>query len=133
MNDFVKWLVSLVCMLAGLAFGGLDGLLKALLWFMMLDCITGMALSIKNGKGLSSRVGYAGFLKKGLILIIVIVANILDTMVLCIDGSACRNAVIGFYIANEGISILENVGKAGMPLPKILKKALEQLKNDSER
>jgi len=132
MSDFIKWTCSLLCAFAGFLFGGLDGLLKALLVFMILDCITGIALSIAKGKGLSSRIGYAGFLKKGLILIIVVVANILDTWVLGIGSSACRNTVIGFYIANEGISILENVGRAGMPLPKVLRKILEQLRDENK-
>ena len=132
MTDFIKWVVSLACMLAGFLFGGLDGLLKALLVFMVLDCLTGMIYSGFKGGGLSSQVGYFGFLKKFLILCIIIVANAIDVWILGIESSACRNTVIGFYLANEGISILENIGNMGIPLPEQLKKILKQLKEENQ-
>ena len=132
MSDFIRWSCSVLCGIAGFFFGGLDGLILALLAFMILDYITGVIVGIMQKK-LSSSTGFEGLLKKGLILIIVSIGHILDTQLFGGESSVCRSAVIGFYIANEGISILENVGKMGLPLPEKLKKVLEQLKNDSER
>ena len=132
MSDFIRWSCSVLCGIAGFFFGGLDGLILALLAFMILDYITGVIVGIMQKK-LSSSTGFEGLLKKGLILIIVSIGHILDTQLFGGESSVCRSAIIGFYIANEGISILENVGKMGLPLPEKLKKVLEQLKNDSER
>ena len=132
MNDFIRWTISLICAVAGFFFGSLDGLILALLAFMILDYITGVIVGIIQKK-LSSSTGFEGLLKKGLILIIVSVGHILDTQLFGGESSVCRSAVTGFYIANEGISILENVGRMGLPLPEKLKKVLEQLKNNSER
>ena len=108
---------------------GLSGVYN--MHFRMKD-ITGVIVGIMQKK-LSSSTGFEGLLKKGLILIIVSIGHILDTQLFGGESSVCRSAIIGFYIANEGISILENVGKMGLPLPEKLKKVLEQLKNDSER
>lgn len=112
--------------------GRLDGLLYALIAFMAMDYITGLAVAWLH-KELSSEVGFKGIAKKVFILILVAVGHILDTHVLG-GGSVCRSAVIGFYIANEGISILENAGNIGIPLPKKLIDVLKQLKSkeDSE-
>lgn len=132
MSDFIRWTCSVLCGIAGFLWGSLDGLILALIAFMILDYITGVIVGIMQKK-LSSSTGFEGLLKKGLILIIVSVGHILDTQLFGGESSVCRSAVIGFYIANEGISILENVGKMGLPLPEKLKKVLEQLKNDSER
>ncbi len=132
MSDFIRWTCSVLCGIAGFLWGSLDGLILALIAFMILDYITGVIVGIILKK-LSSSTGFEGILKKGLMLIIVSVGHILDTQLFGGESSVCRSAVIGFYIANEGISILENVGEMGLPLPEKLKKVLEQLKNDSER
>jgi toxin secretion/phage lysis holin len=132
MSDFIRWTCSVLCGIAGFLWGSLDGLILALIAFMILDYITGVIVGIIQKK-LSSSTGFEGILKKGLILIVVSVGHILDTQLFGGESSVCRSAVIGFYIANEGISILENVGKMGLPLPEKLKKVLEQLKNNSER
>lgn len=65
-------------------------------------------------------------------MVLVAVGHVLDTRVIG-DGTVCRSAVIGFYIANEGISILENSGKIGLPLPEKLLNVLEQLKNKDSK
>lgn len=132
MSDFIRWTCSVLCGIAGFLWGSLDGLILALIAFMILDYITGVIVGIIQKK-LSSSTGFEGILKKGLILIVVSVGHILDTQLFGGESSVCRSAVIGFYIANEGISILENVGKMGLSLPEKLKKVLEQLKNNSER
>ena len=84
----------------------------------------------KSYKNLSISVGFKGLAKKGLMLSIVVIANIIDTQVIK-SGSAFRSAVICFYLANESISILENAGKLGVPLPKKLKEILIQLKEEN--
>ena len=111
-------------------FGSMDGLLFALITCIVLDYITGILAAIKE-RTLDSRTGAVGILKKIGILLIVIMVNVLDVHVF--DGSGIiRNVVVSFYIANEGISILENAGRLGIPLPKKLIKVLKQLKDDSD-
>ena len=114
----------------GFLWGQMDGLLYALIAFMVLDYITGI-ISAYIAKNLSSAVGFTGIAKKVFILILVAVGHILDMHIL--GGEAvCRSAVIGFYLANEGISILENAGKIGLPLPQKMLDVLEQLRKDNE-
>ena len=130
--EILKWLASLFCAVAGFLWGDLNGLLFALIAFMVLDYGTGL-LTAKITRTLSSKVGFIGIARKGLMLAIVAVGHILDAQVFGGDNSVCRSAVIGFYLANEGLSILENAGKLGMPLPKTLKRALEQLKDQDDQ
>lgn len=127
----LKWLASVLCAAAGFLWGDLDGLLLALIAFMILDYGTGL-LAARLTRTLSSRTGFIGIARKGLMLAIVAIGHILDAQVFGGNNSICRSAVIGFYLANEGLSILENSGKLGIPLPKKLKKALEQLKEQDE-
>lgn len=82
-------------------------------------------------QGASSSVDFRGIAKKVFIMALVAVGHILDTRVIG-DGAVFRSAVIGFYLANEGISILENAGKIGLPLPKKLIDVLAQLKEESK-
>ena len=105
--------------------GGLDGLLIALLIFVALDYLTGVLCAIAD-KTLSSAVGYRGICRKALILILVGVGHILDTHVAG-TGAAIRTAVICFYLSNEGLSLLENAARLGLPVPERLKEALKQL------
>ena len=105
--------------------GGWDGMLIALVVLMALDYITGVMCAIADKK-LSSSVGFKGICKKVFILMLVGVANIVDVHVVG-SGSALRAAVICFYLSNEGVSILENAGHIGLPIPEKLKVVLEQL------
>lgn len=98
---------------------------------MILDYITGF-MSAYIRKEISSATGFRGIAKKVFIMVLVAVGHVLDTRVIG-DGTVCRSAVIGFYIANEGISILENSGKIGLPLPEKLLNVLEQLKNKDSK
>ena len=111
--------------------GGCDGLLIALLAFVVIDYITGVMCAVVNKK-LSSAVGFKGILKKILIFALVGVGHILDTMVIG-TGSVLRTAVIFFYLSNEGISLIENAGHLGVPIPAKLKAVLEQLHDRSEK
>lgn len=128
-----KLIQSVSAFLAGMAsflWGGVDGLLYALIAFMVLDYITGVLVAIAKHE-LSSEIGFKGIAKKVLIMALVAVGHILDAYVLG-GGAFCRSAVIGFYIANEGISILENAGELGIPLPKKLIAVLKQLKSKDD-
>lgn len=111
-------------------FGGWDGLLIALVIFMAVDYATGVMCAIVNKK-LSSAVGFRGLFKKVLILMLVGIGHLLDTAVLG-GGAALRTAVICFYMANEGVSLLENASRLGLPIPKKLKDVLAQLHDKSE-
>lgn len=115
----------------GWFFGGCDGLLFALLAFVVIDYITGIMCAVVDKK-LSSAVGFKGIFKKVLIFALVGVGHILDTRVIG-AGSVLRTAVIFFYLSNEGISLLENAGHLGLPIPKKLKAILEQLHDRSEK
>jgi len=116
----------------GYFLGGMDGMLIALIVFMALDYITGVMCAIMD-KNLSSAVGFKGICKKVLILMLVGVANIVDVHVVG-TGSALRGAVICFYLSNEGLSLLENAGHIGLPIPDRLKDILAQLhKRDDKK
>ena len=105
--------------------GGMDGLLAALLILMTIDYITGIMCAIVD-KQLSSAVGFKGICKKVLILMLVGVAHVIDLHVVG-TGEALRSAVICFYLSNEGVSVLENAGRLGLPIPEKLKAILAQL------
>lgn len=110
-------------------FGCVDQLIIALITFVLIDFITGVLCAIYN-KNLSSSTAWLGIAKKVGTFLIVAIAVIIDKNV-GMDG-ALRTLVIWFYIATEGISIIENWGKLGLPLPKKLLVILEQLKSKSE-
>lgn len=109
----------------GYFLGGCDGLLYALIAFVVIDYITGVMCAISNHT-LSSEVGFKGICRKVLIFLLVGIANILDIQVIG-SGSALRTAVIFFYISNEGVSLLENAAHLGLPIPEKIKVVLEQL------
>ena len=111
--------------------GGCDGLLYALLAFVVIDYITGIMCAVVDKK-LSSTVGFKGIFKKVLIFALVGVGHILDTRIIG-AGSVLRTAVIFFYLSNEGVSLIENAGHLGLPIPEKLKNVLEQLHNRSEK
>ena len=111
--------------------GGSDGLLFALIAFVVIDYITGIMCAVADKK-LSSAVGFKGICKKVLIFALGGLGHILDTRVIG-AGSVLRTAVIFFYLSNEGISLLENAAHLGLPVPKKLKDILEQLHKRSEK
>lgn len=111
--------------------GGWDKALEILLIFIVLDYITGIGASIKN-KRLRSDVGFNGIFKKGSIFLVVIVAAQLDR----ITGNSAalfRTSTCFFFIANEGLSILENVGEVGVKLPSFITKVLEKLRDTNDK
>jgi len=114
----------------GYYLGGCDGILYALVIFVVMDYITGIMCAIAD-KVLSSEVGFKGIVRKVLIFILVGIANILDVQVIN-TGSILRTAVIFFYLSNEGISLLENATHLGLPVPEKLKVVLKQLHDKEE-
>ena len=133
MNNVLKVLQSVFTAVGGALgyfIGGCDGLVIALLSFVVIDYVTGVFLAFEK-KEISSEVGFHGICKKILIFILVGVANILDVYVIQ-TGAILRTATIFFYLANEGISILENASALGLPVPKKIQDALAQLKKKSE-
>ena len=111
--------------------GGSDGLLFALIAFVVIDYITGVMCAISDKK-LSSAVGFKGICRKVLIFALVGGGHILDTFVIG-SGSVLRTAIIFFYLSNEGVSLVENCAHLGLPVPKKLKDVLEQLHNRAEK
>lgn len=109
--------------------GGLDTAMKTLLILMLLDYITGLCKAIINKK-LNSIIGAKGIIKKVGYLVIVALAFLLDKIIG--DTGSIRNLVVYFFVANEGISIIENWGTIGLPLPKKIIEVLEQIKRESE-
>ena len=111
--------------------GGCDGLIYALLAFVVIDYVTGMMCAVVD-KNLSSAIGFKGIFKKVLIFAMVGIGHILDTYVIK-NGSVVRTAIIFFYIANEGLSLVENAAHLGLPIPGKLKDVLEQLHDRAEK
>lgn len=99
----------------GYFLGGCDGLLYALIAFVVIDYLTGVMCAITDKK-LSSAVGFKGIFRKVLIFLLVGIANVIDVEVIG-TGAVLRTAVIFFYISNEGVSLLENAGHLGLPVP----------------
>ena len=115
----------------GYFLGGCDGLLYALIAFVAIDYITGVMCAVIDRK-LSSAVGFKGIFRKVLIFLLVGIANIIDVQVVG-TGAVLRTAVIFFYISNEGVSLLENAGHLGLPIPERVKTVLEQLHDRVEK
>lgn len=121
----IKMIFSAIMSALSYLFGGFDGLLIALLFCIVADYITGVLAALYEKK-LNSQVGFKGIIKKVVILIIVALAVEISTIT---GAESIRDLVICFYIANEGISILENAGRMDVPFLSKLKELLEQLKD----
>ena len=134
MKEIWNWIqlaLSAVGGWLGWFLGGADGFLYALIVFVAIDYITGVMCAIVDHK-LSSEVGFKGICKKVLIFMMVGIGNIIDVQVLGQAG-VLRTAVIFFYLSNEGVSMLENAGHLGLPIPAKLKEVLEQLHDRAEK
>lgn len=129
MEKFYQTLLAAGAALITFAFGGWSGLLTVLLAFTITDYVTGVTAAAKKGE-LSSNVGLWGIAKKVLIFLIVVMGHLIDTALG--TASIVMDAVIYFYLSNEVLSIMENVGEIGVPLPPILEKAIAILKTKSE-
>ncbi|HAN09355.1 MAG TPA: holin [Clostridiales bacterium] len=125
----IKILAGTTGMFVSELMGGWDMFLKALLLMIIIDYATGVLKAIYL-KELSSEIGYKGIIKKVVMLLVVVIACQIDALVG--TDNALRTGTIFFWIANEGISILENAAKMGVPVPKQVKDALLKLKNEQE-
>ena len=114
----------------GYFLGGCDGLLYALLAFVVLDYLTGVMCAIADHT-LNSSVGFRGICRKVLIFALVGVAHLLDVQIFGETG-VLRTAIIFFYLSNEGLSLVENAAYLGLPIPEKLRRVLEQLHDRSE-
>ncbi len=111
--------------------GGYDGLVLALVAFVVIDYITGLMVAVIEKK-LSSEIGFRGIFKKVLIFSLVGIGHIIDCY-LIEKGSAVRTAVIFFYLSNEGLSIIENASKVGLPIPEKLRVVFTELRREDRK
>lgn len=126
MENVFKWLVSGLTIIGAYCFGGLDNALISLLLFICIDYITGLMKAYKNKK-MNSKVGVIGILKKLGMLCMVAVGCVVDH--LTGDTGFVRTSIIYYLVANEGLSIIENLGEMNILVPEFLKEKLEQLKS----
>lgn len=124
MENILKWMFSGLTMICVYLFGGMDNALISLLVFFLLDYLTGMFKAYKNKK-LNSKIGVIGILKKLGMLCMVAVGSVVDH--LTGDTGFIRTSIIYYLIANEGLSIVENLGEINVLVPEFLKDKLEQL------
>ncbi|HEM4149804.1 TPA: phage holin family protein [Streptococcus suis] len=120
-----KILFSMIGGLIGSLFGELDGILYALLVFIIIDYLTGTFAAVVE-KQLSSSIGFRGIFKKIAILFLVSLGHMIDTAIIK-QGGTIRTMVIFFYLSNEGLSILENTVRIGLPIPEKLQAILKQI------
>ena len=137
MKNGVCTMVGVLGSLIASQFGGWDAALSTLILFMAVDYITGLVVagvfhaSPKSKDGaLESRAGWKGLCRKGVTLLIVLVACHLDTEMV---SNFIRDATVIAFIANETLSIFENAGLMGVPIPMALTGAIEFLKQKSEQ
>ena len=129
-DTIIKTTSGAIGAVIGFLYGEITGLFIAIIALMALDYVTGILCGIA-AKALSSEVGFRGLVKKLMVLVIIAVGHLIDTYIIG-TGSALMTAVILFFAANEGISILENAAKLGLPIPKKLRDILEQLRKDDD-
>lgn len=134
-------IVKVLCLIAGAiagAFGGWSSALTILAVMMAVDYVTGVLVALfrrslkTEGGGLSSKVGFIGLAKKGFIMLIVLVATQLDRA-LGSTAMVFQTATVCYYIANEGLSVLENAELMGVPFPAIIRERLESLREGEAR
>lgn len=126
--DKIKFSFTVMGAILSYAVGGFTVGIKALVMLMVIDWLSGLAAAYCLKK-VSSEVGMIGIIKKTLIMMTLCVANIFDY---AMNTNVLRDTVTCFYIANEGISIIENVANAGVPVPEAIRKALSQIKDRKE-
>lgn len=134
MKDFISTLQLIFTAIGGYIgwfLGGFDGFLYALVAFVVIDYITGVMVAVLEKK-LSSNIGFKGIFKKVLIFTFVGIGHIIDFHIIK-NGSAVRTAVIFFYLSNEGLSIVENATRIGLPVPEQLKAVFKELRKEDEK
>lgn len=127
MDNVFKQIMAAICTMLSFLFGDMEGMMIALIALIILDYISGVIAAAVE-KRLSSEVGAKGIAKKIFMLLIVALANIVDINVIG-DGHVLKTVTVVFYICNECISLIENAGRIGVPVPKKLLDVLEQLRD----
>ena len=127
MDNIFKNILAGICTVLSFLFGDMEGMMVALIALIILDYISGVIAAAVE-KRLSSEVGAKGIAKKIFMLLIVALANIVDINVIG-DGHVLKTVTVVFYICNECISLIENAGRIGVPVPKKLLDVLEQLRD----
>ena len=133
MEQAWNWIRGAFAALGGIlgwVLGTMNGVMYALIAFVVIDYITGVIAAAVQ-KRLNSTVGFKGIAKKLGIFILVALGHIIDAQILG-DGDALRTAVIFFYLSNEGLSIIENAVAIGLPVPEALKNALAHLDKENK-
>ena len=125
---YTKPLIAVIGAALTVFFGGWDIMLQILIGFVVLDYVTGVAAAWYT-KTLNSEIGARGIMKKILLFVVVGVAYQLDVAT---GQEVFRSLAIWFYLANEALSIVENAGRCGVPIPEFLKAALEQLRKKAD-
>ena len=131
MDNIFKNIMAGICTALSFLFGDMEGLMVALIALIILDYISGVIAAAVE-KRLSSEVGAKGIAKKIFMLLIVALANIVDINVIG-DGHVLKTVTVVFYICNECISLIENAGRIGVPVPKKLLDVLEQLRDKDDK
>lgn len=124
----IKGICAFLCAVLTKIFGGFDAVLTVLVALIIIDYVTGIAAALSKQE-LSSKTGFCGILKKICILSMVAAGHLIGQ---ALGFSELRSVIIGFYIANEGISIMENAAIVGVPMPKRLVEVLKQLKKTND-
>ena len=125
MNEWISAIFSVIATTFIWLVGGFDVALSCLLVAIVIDYVSGL-IKAYNTRTLSSSIGFRGILKKVGILLIVMLSVLVDRIT--IDNGGVRTLVIYYFVANEGLSIIENLAQAGLPVPKQLKNALKVIK-----
>lgn len=129
MKEFICATVAGLGTFLSFVFGDWDVALQCLIIAIAIDYISGIIKAFIN-KELSSKIGVKGLLKKVGVLLIVALATLIDKITG--ESGMVRTLVIYYFVANEGLSVIENLGEAGLPIPDVIKKALKSLKNESK-
>ncbi len=129
MKNFVLFCWGGLLSLLGWFFGGLDGAFAFLLTLTVIDYLSGLAVGWFEDN-LSSSEGFKGIARKGFMFALVGIANLIDKNI-PVDNIAMKVVVCLFYISNEGISILENAHKLGVPIPEILSKHFKSMRENN--
>ena len=129
MKEFICATIAGLGTFLSFVFGDWDVALQCLVIAIAIDYISGIIKAFIN-KELSSKIGVKGLLKKVGVLLIVALATLIDKITG--ESGMVRTLVIYYFVANEGLSVIENLGEAGLPIPDVIKKALKSLKNESK-
>ena len=127
-DDLIGFLYAAFIGIIAWFFGGLDGFIKVLLAFSVVDYFSGVAVAFVQ-HNISSKIGFNGILRKSVMFSLVGIANLVDHTFLG-SSDAVRTVVVLFYIGNEGVSIMENAYKLGVPFPDALKNRFLQFIHD---